>query len=227
MRHLKRHVFFPIAVPLFAVGIVIGSATPAMPQESPPPAIAVARDPAALRQDMRQLWSERTISFRQDIVYPAADFPEQRPRMKSLIENQRAVGEVVTPFYGEAVGDRLAYLLQDQLAIMARLSIALGTEDSAAFYREKDNLHANADEVAALLSDADPKAWPLAGTTLLLQSHAELMLADAVAYVGSGDSAASAATWQRLYDSSQSLADRLSDALIGRSRQEREAAPPT
>ena len=128
---------------------------------------------------MRQLWEEHVTWTRLYIISVAADLPDKEVTAQRLLQNQADIGNAVKPFYGNAAGDKLTALLRDHILIAADLLAAVKSGDSAKATADSQKWYANADEIAAFLSSANPKNWPLDVMKAEMKMHLDQTLAEA------------------------------------------------
>ena len=137
-----------------AIGLVVAASSPSM-----------GADAAQLRTDMRKLWEDHVTWTRLYIVSVGAALPDKDLTAKRLIQNQVDIGNAIKPFYGEDAGNKLTELLKEHILGAADLLAAAKAGDQAKVATEKARWYRNADDVAAFLSAANPKNWPLARTS--------------------------------------------------------------
>jgi hypothetical protein len=84
--------------------------------------------------------------------------------------------------------------------------------DDAAVQAATTAWYANADEIAAFLSHANPKEWPLAEMRTMMHDHLDLTLAEAVAHL-QGRYADDVAAYDQVHDEILAMADMLASGL--------------
>ncbi len=72
------------------------------------------------------------------------------------MKNQTDIGNAIKPYYGAAAGNALTGLLRQHILIAADLIAAAKAGDQAKVAAEQARWRANADEIAAFLSKANP-----------------------------------------------------------------------
>lgn len=87
-----------------------------------------------------------------------------------LMRNQHDIGEAVVPFYGNAAGAKLRRLLKRHITIAVKMVFAARHGHMRRFTRLEAAWNRNAEQIAALLSGANP-AWHQADLTDLLRQH--------------------------------------------------------
>jgi hypothetical protein len=128
---------------------------------------------------MRKLWEEHVTWTRLYIVSAAADLPDKSVTAQRLLQNQVDIGNAIKPFYGDAAGNQLTALLKDHILLAAALIDDVKAGDSAKAKVDSDKWYANADEIAAFLSSANPKNWPLSTMKAEMKMHLDQTLTEA------------------------------------------------
>jgi hypothetical protein len=184
-------------------------AAPASAKEKHQPA---AFSEAQLRTDMRKLWEDHvtyTAFFYTAAIHGGDDAGKLAER---LLRNQDDIGNAIKPFYGEQAGNQLAALLRDHILVAADLVKAAKAGDTAAQEKATKRWYANADEIAAFLSAANPN-WPRATLQDMLRAHLA-MTTDAVVAKLKGDTAAAIAAYDKGHEHMLMVADALADGIV-------------
>lgn len=134
----------------------------------------------SLRANLRRLWADHAIWTRQYIVAFAADTADAGTAATRLLKNQEHLGNAIVPFYGQAAGTALTDLLKQHILIAVDLLAAAKAGDDPKFQQEDQKWSRNAEDIAGLLSSANPN-WPKADVLDLLQTHLKLTKDEAVA----------------------------------------------
>ncbi len=92
------------------------------------------------------------------------------------------IGKAITPFYGEEAGRKLASLLRDHILIAADIVKVAKAGDDDGVANEEKRWQANADEIAAFLSTANP-SWPKAALTDMLHKHLDFTTTEVVSRI--------------------------------------------
>jgi hypothetical protein len=159
----------------FLLAALVGGALymPSAASAAPvPPAHASASSPlaAALRQDMRRLWTEHVIWTRDYIVAAVADQPDQQAAATRLMKNQDDIGAAVAAYYGPAAGTKMTALLKEHISIAVDLIKAAKAGDKPGQQRADAAWHRNAEDIADFLSKANPH-WPRATLVDMMNTH--------------------------------------------------------
>lgn len=133
-----------------------------------------------LKTDMRRLWDDHVVWTRNVIFNIIDDLPGTDEAVTRLMKNQDDIGNAIKPYYGEEAGKKLTDLLHTHIAQAADLLKAAKKDDNVAFEEVNKKWKANADEIAAFLSKANPN-WKLAEMKKMMQDHLALTTEEAVA----------------------------------------------
>src|SRR5262249_40476047 len=164
-------------------------------------------------QQMRKLWEDHITWTRLFIVSDAANLPDLSPTANRLFQNQVDIGNAFKPFYGDTVGNQLASLLHDHIALAAQIIAAAKAGDSAGVASASAAWYANANQIAAFLNAANPQNWPLDQIQAMMKSHLDLTLQEAVDRLN-GNFTADIADYERVHLEILGMADFLSAGII-------------
>jgi hypothetical protein len=123
-----------------------------------------------LRNAMRQLWEEHIVYTRGYIVSALAGLDDTGKVAERLLRNQDDIGNAIKPIYGEEAGKKLAALLRDHILIAADIVTAAKAGDNDGVAKGEKRWTANADDIAAFLSSANPN-WPIQTLKDMLYKH--------------------------------------------------------
>lgn len=168
---------------------------------------------SAFQNTMRALWEDHITWTRLYIVSVAADLPDKDATAGRLLQNQSDIGNAIKPFYGSAAGEKLTALLRAHILTAAELVAAAKAGDNAKIGEASKRWYANADEIAAFLSTANPKSWPLAEMKAMMKGHLDLTLEEASARL-KGDWPADIAAYDKVHKQILRMADMLSAGII-------------
>jgi hypothetical protein len=185
-----------------------GCAVPASEDHS-----ATLEKQIALRQAMRKLWEDHITWTRLVIVSTAAGLPDLEATTQRLLQNQTDIGDAIKPFYGDSAGTKLTALLHDHIVGAATILAAAKANDQAKLGVAKTAWYANANEIAAFLSAANPSAWTPSATQEMMKTHLDLTLAEAVNQL-QGHYTESVAGYDKVHDAILKMADMLSSGII-------------
>ncbi len=168
---------------------------------------------AAFHDAMRKLWEDHVTWTRLYVVSVSAGLPDKDSTAQRLLRNQVDIGNAIKPFYGTAAGDKLAGLLRVHILTAADLLSAAKANDTTKLTDAKTRWYANADDIAAFLAGANPKAWPLAEMRSMMREHLDLTFAEAVARLN-GNWAADIAAYDKVHTQILKMSDMLSVGII-------------
>ena len=166
-----------------------------------------------LRDSMDKLWEDHVTWTRLYIVSAAANLPDKDSTAQRLLQNQSDIGDAIKPLYGDAAGDKLAGLLKDHIMISTEIIDAAKAGDAAKKDEAANRWNANADDIAVMLSAANPKNWPIAEMKKMMHEHLDLTTAEVVARL-QGDWAADIAAYEKVHTQIRKMADMLSTGII-------------
>ena len=175
--------------------------------------VKVRSEEAAFHDAMRKLWEDHITWTRMFIVEFAADSPATEATAARLLQNQVDIGDAIKSFYGDEAGDQLTTLLQDHILTAADLLGAAKAGDQEAVNAASARWYANANDIAAFLSSANPDHWPLEEMQSMMRDHLDLTLAEAVARL-QGDFQADIAAYDQVHGQILEMADMLSAGIV-------------
>jgi hypothetical protein len=167
----------------------------------------------AFHDQMRKLWEDHITWTRLVIISIANGLPDTDSTVNRLLQNQADIGNAIKPFYGSAAGTQLTSLLHDHITIAAEILQDAKSGDNTALNDAITRWYANANSIAAFLSSANPKNWPLGMMQAMMKSHLDLTLAEAVAYLH-GDYAGSVNGYEQVHLEILGMADTLSAGIV-------------
>jgi hypothetical protein len=160
-----------------------------------------------LRDSMDKLWEHHVTWTRLYIVSAAANLPDNDSTAQRLLQSQSDIGDAIKLLYGDATGDKLAGLLKDHIMISTEIIDAAKAGEAA------NRWNANADDIAVMLSAANPKNWPIAERKKMMREHLDLTTAEVVARL-QGDWAADIAAYEKVHTQIRKMAEMLSTGII-------------
>jgi hypothetical protein len=166
----------------------------------------------SLKQGMRKLWADHVFWTRLYIIAAVAGTPDADAAAGRLLRNQDDIGNAIVPVYGQAAGKKLTELLRQHIMIAVDLVAAAKANDTAKFAEHDKRWTANADEIAAFLSSANPN-WPRKDVADLLYLHLKLTKNEAVARL-TKNYADDVKTFDEIFTEAMVIADTLADGVI-------------
>ena len=177
------------------------------------PATKASAKAIALRFAMAKLWEDHITWTRMVIVDFAAGLPDLKTAEARLLRNQVDIGKAIKPYYGRAAGNKLTSLLRTHILEAVPVLAAAKAGDKPKLNRAVAAWYENAGQIAAFLSRANPRNWPLAMTTSMMKQHLALTTEEAVARL-SGKWAADVAAYDRVHAEILSMSHMLSTGII-------------
>jgi hypothetical protein len=190
-----------------------GLATSVAAGTSTPSDKKLGSEELAFHDDMRKLWEDHITWTRMFIVEFAADSPATQATAERLLQHQVDIGDAIKPFYGDEAGDQLTALLQDHILTAADILAAAKAGDQEGVEEASARWYANADDIAAFLSSANPDHWPLEEMQAMMRDHLDLTLTEAVARL-QGDFQADIAAYDEVHGQILEMADMLSSGIV-------------
>jgi hypothetical protein len=198
------------ASPLLAAGQTVAK------NASPGPQVAAATQVsgkvAETKAGLRDLWVGHIFWVR-GVVFAtfAKNGPAAAAAEQSVVANAKEIGGAIAPFYGQPAADKLFGLLAGHYGAIKEYLDAAVKKDTAAESKATDHLTANAQEIAAFLSGANPNL-PKDTLEELLLAHGGHHLQQ-IQEVQAGQFEKEAATWSAMKGHIYVIADALTDAL--------------
>jgi len=125
-----------------------------------------------LRMDMRKLWEDHITWTRNYIISALAGLDDTSKVAERLLKNQDDIGDAIKPIYGDEAGKKLAALLRDHILVAAEVVTAAKMGNNEELSKANKKWYANADDIAAFLSSANPN-WPKNVLQDMLYKHLE------------------------------------------------------
>lgn len=196
---------------VLAVSALTATAMPGA--ASPRPASAASATAAMVsaadtRMAMRKLWEDHITWTRVYIIAALAGLPDKNEAAARLLKNQEDIGAAIVPFYGQAAGRKLTALLKEHIGIATEVVAAAKAGNASEVAAQQRRWSANADDIAAFLSSANPN-WRRTALRAMLQRHLDLTSEEVVSRLR-GDWAADI----RAYDTNHTHMLMFSDALV-------------
>jgi Spy/CpxP family protein refolding chaperone len=165
-----------------------------------------------LRTNMRKLWEDHVTWTRNVILCIMDDLPGAEQATARLLKNQDDIGNAIKPIYGDDAGRQLTTLLRTHITQAADLLKAAKRDDNAAFDKINKQWEANADEISAFLSKANPN-WKLEDMKKMMRDHLTLTTEEAVARKKK-DYAGDVRAYDKVHDEILEMSDMISEGII-------------
>jgi hypothetical protein len=161
---------------------------------------------------MRALWEDHVTWTRLAVISLVDGSPDTEATVGRLLRNQTDIGNAIKPFYGGAAGTALTAELRRHILIAADLIAAAKAGDQARVSAEQARWGRNADDIAALLSEVNPRQWKRPALRAMLGMHLRLTTQEVVARLRA-DWKADVAAYDRIHRHALGMADALSAGL--------------
>jgi phage terminase Nu1 subunit (DNA packaging protein) len=146
------------------------------------PATAEREKATSLRLAMARLWTDHVVWTRQYIISAVADGPDADKAAARLLRNQVDIGNALGSVYGDAAGAKVTDLLRQHIMIAVEIVDAAKKHDDTRFKEANDRWDRNAEEIAEVLSSANPN-WPRRDVADLLMQHLNLTRKELTAHM--------------------------------------------
>jgi hypothetical protein len=167
---------------------------------------------AALKQDMRKLWTDHVVWTRDYIIAAVGDQPDAKAAADRLLKNQDDIGNAVAKFYGAPAGQQLTTLLKEHITIAVDLIKAAKAGDKTAQQKADSRWQQNAVQIADFLSKANPH-WPKDTLVDMMKKHLSTTTDEVVARLNKNWDA-DVRAFDAVYDHILHMADALSDGIV-------------
>jgi hypothetical protein len=174
--------------------------------------VSPGSDAEKLHTAMRKLWEDH-ITWTRNVIFCLVDgLPGSDQALNRLLQNQDDIGNAIKPYYGDDAGNKLATLLHSHITISADVVNAAKASDDAKLTDANKRWTANADEISAFLSKANPN-WQLAELKEMMHDHLKLTTDEAVARIKK-DYTADVKAYDKVHDEILKMSDMLSDGIV-------------
>jgi len=167
----------------------------------------------ALRTGMDKLWEDHITWTRMVIVDFAANLPDLKIAESRLLRNQADIGNAIKPYYGTAAGRKLTALLRTHILEAVPVLVAAKEGDKAGLTKALAAWYANANQIAAFLSRANPHSWPLPMMRTMMKRHLDLTTNEAVARL-TGNWTADVRAYDQVHAEILSMSHMLSSGIV-------------
>jgi len=174
---------------------------------------AVSPKAVAFRSAMDRLWEDHITWTRMVIVDFAAGLPDLPNAEARLLRNQVDIGNAIKPYYGRAAGNQLTRLLRTHILEAVPVLTAAKAGDQPKLSLALAAWNTNARQIAAFLTHANPRSWPLTMTTTMMKRHLALTTAEAAARL-QGNWPADIAAYDRVHTEILQMSHMLSDGIV-------------
>lgn len=167
---------------------------------------------AALKQDMRKLWTDHVVWTRDYIVAAVGDHPDATAAANRLMKNQEDIGGAIGKIYGAPAGQQLTTLLKEHISVAVDLIKAAKAGNKAGQQAADAKWQQNGVAIADFLSKANPN-WPRATLVDMMKMHLSTTTDEVVARLTKNWDA-DVRAFDEVYDHILKMSDALSDGII-------------
>lgn len=173
---------------------------------------AVPAKALAAQNALRDLWVDHIFWVRNVVQARVADDADRAEiAEQQVVANAKAIAGAIAPYYGQAASDALFELLAGHWGAIDDYLDATLADDGAKQSAASKRLAANADEIAAFLSGANPN-WPVDTLRGLLAAHGAHHVQQIEQLVAK-QYAEEALTWTAMKDHMYVIADALAAGI--------------
>lgn len=165
-----------------------------------------------LRAELRNLWGDHVAFTRMYLESATSDLGDKDATAERLMKNQADLGGALEPFYGETAGARMTALLKSHITIATQVVEAAKAGEDSKKQEAAKRWQQNADEIAAFLSEANPKSWPLEEMQKMMREHLEILSLQVAAHLQK-DWKADLAAYDKGHDQILKMADALATGI--------------
>ena len=165
-----------------------------------------------LKVTLNKLWAEHAAWTRNLILCIVDGLPGTDLAVNRLMQNQVDIGNAFKPYYGDEGGNKLTELLKMHIAISADVVKSANERNFISLEKGNKKWHANADEISAFLSKANPN-WALADMEMMMNDHLKLTTDEAVQRIKK-DYDADIIAYDKVHDEILEMSAMLADGII-------------
>jgi hypothetical protein len=165
-----------------------------------------------LKIAMNKLWEDHVVWTRNVILCLVDGVPGTDQAVERLMQNQVDIGNAIKPYYGNDAGNKLTELLKEHISIAADVVTSAKAGNKAALDSANVKWHANADEISAFLSNANPN-WSLTDMQKMMNDHLALTTDEAVHRIKK-DYDADIKAYDKVHDEILEMSAMLADGII-------------
>jgi hypothetical protein len=167
---------------------------------------------AALKQDMRKLWTDHVVWTRDYVIAALGDQPDAQAAANRLMKNQEDMGKAVAKFYGDPAGQQLTTLLKEHISIAVDLVKAAKAGDKSGQQQADSRWQQNATQIVDFLSKANPN-WPRATLVEMMKMHLSTTTNEVVARLNKNWEE-DVRAFDAVYDHILKMSDALAEGIV-------------
>lgn len=173
---------------------------------------ATSTEQMRFNQDMRKLWEEHVIWTANVAMAIFGNMPGKDEMIARLLKNPADMANAIRPYYGDDIAAKFEELMREHLTIAADLITAAKAGDEAKVSDSDARWHQNADQIADLLSQANPD-WPREEMKSMMYEHLDLLKKE-VGYHINQNIPEAISNFDRIEDQALKMADAMSSGII-------------
>ena len=165
-----------------------------------------------LLNGMRKLWTDHTVYTRLYLISSLDNAPDTNVVAARLLKNQEDIGNAIKPLYGDAAGNQLTTLLKEHILIAVDIVDSVKAKNVTAQAAAEAEWKTNADDIANLLSGANPN-WPNQDLKTMMYTHLATTKDELVARY-TKDYPADVKAYDVVYDHILMMSDALANGIV-------------
>ena len=165
-----------------------------------------------LRSQMRKLWVGNAIWMREYIVNTIEADPSLDAATTRLAKSQQEIGRALVPYYGNDVAAKVTTLLNQHTTIVSEMIAAARAKNTANLKVAEQRWTANANELATVLSTANPN-WAMTTVQPMIGDALSLTALETKARLDRNYQL-DVETFDRILEKSLAVADTFSEGII-------------
>ncbi|WP_282156319.1 glycosyltransferase [Cytobacillus gottheilii] len=135
---------------------------------------AASRKGSSTQEGYKKLWTEHFVWSQSYIVSEMEDLDDRDAVLNRLLKNQEDIGVSLSPYLGEKGTAQVTALLKDHILLAGKMIKAAKNGEKETIAQEQKKWYENANELAAVLSEANP-SWQEKTLQNMLHIHLEHM----------------------------------------------------
>lgn len=213
MHHKKEQFMFHLKpLSILAAPLLLLASAFCAPAGAAAPAPSDTAAVLKTKMALRDLWVEHAFWIRSHVLAThAGDEAQRNVAATEVAGNAKALAATITPFYGQAASDGLLKLLAGHWAAVRDYNSATVAKSRPGQDKATQAITANAHEIAAFLSGANPHL-PENAVFGLLAAHGAHHVAQ-INQIAAGEFPQEARTWHAMRGHMLMIADAITDGL--------------
>lgn len=201
-----------LSISMLILFVVAATSTGSNAMGKMPTEIVLSQSSVELKLAMRKLWEDHITYTRNYIISALAGLEDTAKVAERLLKNQDDIGDAIKPIYGDEAGKKLTALLRDHILIATEVVKAAQMGNNEDLSKASKKWSANADDIAAFLSSANPN-WPKNVLKDMLHKHLEYTTQEVVSRLKK-DWASDIEAYDKGHAHMLMVADALADGIV-------------